>query len=132
MVTSLVRGRNVSQRCNGTHVDNWIRDMGYGKLGRNRKIRACEMRFLRSSVGFGSKDSTRIRSSGKRSIISQLMWYVDVIERNKLRWFGHVERMVNRLLWKYHGGETTKRRPRNRWIGRVKEGVAARRGGGEY
>jgi exonuclease III len=87
------------------------------------KIQACEMRILRLIFGVTRRDRIRnevIRDSLKvQSILS-------IVERNQLRWFGHILRMpdtrdVKRM---YQWKPTNKRplgRPRKRFKDQIKE-----------
>jgi len=87
------------------------------------KLQAAEMRMLRLIKGVTRRD--RIRNVNIREEL-QIRPLLEEIERNKLRWFGHVKRMDTEkkprkfLEWRPTGKRPTGR-PRRRWI----EGVEA-------
>ena len=82
------------------------------------KLQAAEMRVLRTIKGVTRKD--RIRNTTIRAEL-QVPPLLEEIERNRLRWYGHVMRMDDNkkpkryLMWKPEGKRPAGR-PRKRWI----------------
>src|SRR5678815_4452599 len=92
------------------------------------KIEAAEMRVLRLIRGVTLKD--RVRSEAIREELG-VRPIIECIERNQLRWFGHVQRMEDfryprRLLnWRLIGTRPVGR-PRKRWKDAVEEAITSR------
>jgi CRISPR/Cas system CSM-associated protein Csm5 (group 7 of RAMP superfamily) len=92
------------------------------------KIQAMEMKFLRENLG-----KTRRHKIRNNDIREQLK--VDDIkhdmERNRLKWYGHVmcmadERIPKKMLQMKLRGRTPRGRPRARWMDQVKRDVEKR------
>ena len=91
------------------------------------KIQAAEMRILRLIYGVTKRD--RIKNDIIRDTL-KVTSILTVIERNQLRWFGHVLRMNDnrdvKRLYRWNPGLGTRRkrpigRPRKRWRDEIKE-----------
>ena len=81
------------------------------------RLQAAEMKFLRRSIGKTKRDkirNTRIREKVKIDSVEQR------IERNQLRWFGHLNRMQDKRIPKQifdckQQGKLPRRRSRKMW-----------------
>ena len=87
-----------------------------------KRSQACEMKFLRSMIGKTRRDRVRNEDVRKEVGVEKLN---DKIEKNKLRWFGHVRRMEEgripkKMLDAKFEGKRARGRPRARWIDSVK------------
>ena len=82
------------------------------------QLQAAEMRVLRAIKGITRRD--RVRNTTIRSEL-KVTSLLEEIERNKLRWYGHMMRIeMDRkpkkyLLWKLEGRRPVGR-PRRRWM----------------
>jgi hypothetical protein len=90
------------------------------------KLLATEMDFWRRSARKSRK--VKVRNVTIREVMEVRKNILEVIEENRLRWFGHVKRMPgNRLPLKVLGWEPegTRRRgrPKERWIDRVRRSM---------
>ena len=98
--------------------ESWTLDSGD-----KSRLQAAEMKFLRRTVGKTKRDkirNTRIREQLKAESIEHK------IERNQLRWFGHVNRMTNDRIAKRvfeckQQNKMPRGRPKKMWEERVKE-----------
>ena len=92
------------------------------------QLQAAEMRVLRTIRGVTRRD--RMRNSQIRAEL-QVVPLLEDIERNKLRWYGHVMRMTDDrkpkkyLQWR-PAGRRPVGRPRRRWIEGVGSALTAR------
>ena len=87
------------------------------------KIQATEMRVLRLIYGVTRRD--RIRNDNIRQAL-KVESVLAIIERNQLRWYGHVQRMPDtRDPKRIHKWKPKKKRPigrpRKRWEDKIKE-----------
>ena len=135
MLYPLIRDRNVPIKCKTTIYTTILRPiLLYGSetwtlTAKTRsKIRATEMKVLRGIKGVTRRD--RIRNTNIREELG-IMDILELIEQNRLRWYGHVQRMESErlpkkaLIWK----PTTRRpvgRPRKRWLDGVDEALKKR------
>src|SRR6201990_2655800 len=84
----------------------------------NSRIESAEMRVLRVIRGISLRD--RVRSERIRTDLG-VEPILDCVERNQLRWFGHVRRMEGAerlrriLVWRPEGRRPAGR-PRKRWM----------------
>ena len=98
------------------------------ECGEKSKLQATEMKFLRKIAGKTRRDkvrNTKIRESLNTKTL------LERIEKNRLRWYGHVQRMkderIPRLaLMAKSGGKRPRGRPRKRWEQQVEEGLRER------
>ena len=87
------------------------------------QIQAAEMRVLRIILGVTRLDRMRNEVIRERLNVTSIL---KIINKNKLRWFGHVKRMDNSryaktfLEW-VPGGRRPVGRPRKRWMEGVRE-----------
>ena len=93
------------------------------------RVQAAEMRFLRRIVGVTRID--RIRNTDIRETL-QIEPLLLMVERQQLRWFGHVlrmppERAVQRILMATTDERRPVGRPRTRWIDQI-NGLCRRAG----
>ena len=104
----------------------------WGMKERERqKLNVLEMRCLRSMCGVSRLD--RLRNDVVRKMIGVRKEFAVRVDRNVLRWFGHVERMDDdRLLKKVVSARVDRRgargRPRFRWMDGVKKALGERMG----
>ena len=89
-----------------------------------RRILAADMSWLRRIAGISRRE--KCRNVDIRIQLRQTVSLVDKIQQQRLRWFGHVERMSSeRLLLKaLHTiveGKRSKGRQRKRWTDNIKE-----------
>ena len=92
------------------------------------RLQAAEMKFLRRTVGKTKRDkirNTRIREQVKADSLEHK------IERNQLRWFGHLNRMQNDRVAKQvfdckQQGKLPRGRPRKLWSERITEMLGKR------
>ena len=87
------------------------------------KIQACEMRILRLIFGVTKRD--KIRNETIRNSLN-VQSILTIIEKNQLRWFGHILRMpdIRDVKRMYQWKPTKKRplgRPRKRFKDKIKE-----------
>ena len=92
------------------------------------KIQASEMRFLRSMIGKTRRDRVRNEDVRKEIGVDKMN---DRIERNRLRWFGHVKRMEEgrlpkRMMEMKFEGKRARGRPRTRWMDSIKNSFMRR------
>ena len=92
------------------------------------RLNAAEMRVLRLIYGVTLRD--RVRSEHIREQL-RIAPVTKIIERNQLRWFGHVMRMpehseVKRALTWTPEGPRPLGRPRKRWLDNIKEALISR------
>lgn len=92
------------------------------------RLEAAEMRVLRVIRGISLRD--RVRSERIRTDLG-VEPVLDCVERNQLRWFGHVRRMEGAerlrriLVWRPEGRRPAGR-PRKRWMESIAEAVQRR------
>ena len=92
------------------------------------RLQAAEMKFLRRSIGKTKRDkirNTRIREEVKTDSLEQR------IERNQLRWYGHLNRMQEKRIPKQifecrQQGKLPRGRPRKMWSEVITEVVEKR------
>jgi len=94
-----------------------------------RKIGAIEMGWLRRILGVSRIQ--RLRNDFIRSKLKQEETLCERIEKRRLRWFGHVERMEDsrlpqRALHCYIEGQRSRGRPRKTWMDSVKQDLEKR------
>ena len=100
------------------------------KLSERQKLNVFEMKCLRSMAGVSRMD--RVRNEIVRERTGVRFALADRVDRNVLRWFGHVERMENERLPKMLvnarvDGRSVRGRPRYGWIDGVKRALRDRR-----
>ena len=130
MLYPLLKDKNIPQECKAIVYKSILKPiLLYGSENwslttkTESKLQAAEMRMLRLIKSVTRRD--RIRNVNIREEL-QVRPLLEEIERNKLRWFGHVKRMDTEkkprkfLEWRPPGKRPTGR-PRRRWI----EGVEA-------
>ena len=113
LMYSLLKDKNIPQGCKVTIYLTILKPiLLYGsevwslKAKTESKLQAAEMRALRAIKGITRRD--RVRNTTIRSEL-KVTSLLEEIERNKLRWYGHVMRMeMDRkpkkyLLWKPEG-----------------------------
>lgn len=93
-----------------------------------QKLNACEMKVLRKIAGVTKID--KIRSDIIRKDL-KIISVVQRIERQELRWFGHMVRMdekrVVKEIWEMRmTGKKRKGRPRRKWNTEVAEALQTR------
>jgi hypothetical protein len=85
------------------------------------RINAVEMRALRSMIGV--KLSARVRYEVIREECDVKADVVTKIEKNMLRWFGHVERVDERLTKEIYeadlGGNVGRERPKQTFLDKI-------------
>ena len=92
------------------------------------KIQAAEMKILRVIKGVTRRD--RLRNVDIRNELG-ITSILDIVERNKLRWYGHVQRMEEDRLpkimleWTPQGRRPVGR-PRRRWMEGIREALVRR------
>ena len=135
MLYPLLKDRNIPRKCKTTIYTTILRPiLTYGSeawtlTSRTRsKIQAAEMRVLRMIKGVTRRD--RMRNDEIRRELG-VVSILEMVERSKLRWYGHVQRMnENQFPRKYleyrPQGRRPVGRPRRRWIEGVGEALAAR------
>ena len=89
-----------------------------------RKIGSIEMGWLRRILGVSRIQ--RLRNDFIRSKLKQEETLCEKIEKKRLRWFGHVERMEDnrlphRALHCYIEGTRSRGRPKKTWLDCVKQ-----------
>ena len=92
------------------------------------RLEAAEMRVLRVIRGVSLRDRMRSERVREELEVEPILEYV---ERNQLRWFGHVRRMEEgersrRILEWRPEGRRPAGRPRKRWMEAVTEAVQRR------
>ena len=90
-----------------------------------RKITTCEMRCLRKAVNVTRRD--RVRNENIRSTVGTTPC-IQYIEKQRIKWFGHLMRMEPHLLPSRaynnrHSGRRARGRPRTRWIDNISESL---------
>ena len=100
------------------------------KLSERQKLNVFEMKCLRSMAGVSRRD--RVRNEIVRERTGVRFALADRVDRNVLRWFGHVERMENERLPKMLvnarvDGRAVRGRPRYGWMDGVKRALRDRR-----
>lgn len=129
MMYPLLRDANIPTKCKVTIYQSILKPiLLYGSetwsltKKTESKLQAAEMRVLRLIKNVTRRD--KIRNEYIRNELNVLP-LLDDIEKNKLRWYGHVMRMEEQrkpkkyLIWKPQGKRPVGR-PRKRWL----EGVA--------
>ena len=135
MLFPILKDKNVPTKCKTIIYTTILRPiLTYGSEAwslttkTESQIQAAEMRVLRMIRGVTRLDkmrNTQIRED--LHVISILKF----VEKNKLRWYGHVKRMNNNrypnkyLNWTPHGKRPVGR-PRMRWIQGIKSALVAR------
>ena len=89
------------------------------------KIQACEMRILRLIFGVTKRDKIRNETIRVRDSL-KVQSILTIIEKNQLRWFGHILRMSDtRDVKRMYQWKPTKKRPLGRprecFKGQIKE-----------
>ena len=87
------------------------------------KIQACEMRCLRKTLNITRRD--KYRNETVRTLVG-IEPVLDYIERQQIKWFGHVYRMnptelPTKALYTRQSGTRARGRPRKRWMDNIKE-----------
>ena len=88
-----------------------------------RKINTCEMKCLRRAANLTIRD--RVRNDTIRQIVGTTPC-ATYIERQKIKWFGHVTRMQHhqlpaQALYQRSSGARARGRPRRKWIDDIKD-----------
>ena len=88
-----------------------------------RKITSCEMRCIRNATNKTRRD--RIQNETLRNIVGTIP-VNDYIEQQRIKWFGHLNRMkpdqpAARAYCMKTSGYKARGRPRKRWIDEIKE-----------
>lgn len=89
-----------------------------------RRLLVVEMSWLRRIKGISRRD--KIRNTTTRRELRAEETVIEKIQKRRLKWYGHVERMDNKRLplAALHGhveGERSRGRQRKRWIDNIKE-----------
>ena len=98
---------------------------GQQKIEDIRKMQRSEMRMLRWMTGVSLSESKS--NECVRSVLA-IDDVAEVMQQNRLRWFGHVERRyelccIKRIETLQVDGDGVKGRPRKRWREVLKEGM---------
>lgn len=141
MLYPLLKERGVPREVKVTIYDTVLRPiLLYGSecwtlnTVQKNKLEAAEMRVLRLIRGVTLRE--RMRSERIREDLGMIS-IIDKVERERLRWFGHVKRMeegskLREILdWKPEGRRPVGR-PRKRWLEGVREAVERRGATLEY
>jgi hypothetical protein len=94
-----------------------------------RRLLVTEMSWLRRIIGRSRRE--RIRNTTTRKELGAEETVVEKIQKRRLTWFGHVERMDSRRLpiAALHGhveGERSRGRQRKTWMDNVKEDLKSK------
>lgn len=89
---------------------------------RNNRLQAMEMRYFRRVAGKTRRD--RVRNQTLRTNL-QVQPLTEVVDRNKMRWFGHLVRMEDQRIPKQMleartQGRRPRGRPRMKWMDSIK------------
>jgi hypothetical protein len=129
LVKGLIRNRDINNKCKIYIYKVYFQKFCYYGAEswtctkrEEGKIQAMEMKFLRGILGKTRRDNIRyndIREQRKVDDIKHDM------ERNRLKWYGHVmrmadERMPKKMLEMKLRGRRQRGRPRTRWMDQVK------------
>ena len=135
MLYPLLKERNIPQKCKTTTFTSILRPiLIYGNevwsLTTTLKshIQAAEMRLLRLIIIRGVSRIERMRNKAIRQQLG-VESVLDIVERERLRWYGHVMRvgegrLPRHLLDWIPAGRRPVGRPRERWMDGVEEGLA--------
>ena len=131
----LLRDKNIPQECKVTIYQTILKPiLLYGSevwsltTKTESRLQSAEMRALRTIKGVTRRD--RIKNNTIRSGL-KVTPLLEEIERNRLRWYGHVMRMEENkqpkryLLWKPEGKRPVGR-PRKRWMEGVEVALGRR------
>jgi len=130
-LNAVIRNRAVSMEVKKSLHDSVViptltyRSGALALLGRHKsRLRGVEMSYLRSACGVTWRD--RLTNEEVREHCGVEVDVLEYVERNTLRWFGHMERMTDDRLTKrvYESvveGRGRRGRPRMRWKDGVKK-----------
>ena len=135
MLYPLLKERSIPQKCKITIFTSILRPiLIYGSEAWSltttlkSRIQAAEMRVLRLIRGVSRIERMRNTTIRQQLGVESVL---DIVERGRLRWYGHVmrmgeERLPRQLLDWIPDGRRPVGRPRRRWMDGVEEGLARR------